>query len=564
MPLNDENNIKMKNLIALILVLLPTVFLAQDTLITESDTIITNTGIIEVDQVEVIKAFEAKLEDAKKISLKPNIKPIIPVEKTYDYNITIVPVKIAYPDPVIKPLAMNPDPDKPIKNFFARLGYGDLNSPYADVSYHGQRGDEFDYTISGHFYGAEDSEEVKFRKFYESQLNINVGYRLGENHKLSVDLGGGYDLRNLYDTLVVRSSEMLEEDDVKRNILRTKARIGISNIETTDANFNYGLGLTGQIIKFQKNLEYSENQFGFDLFVDNKVSSFLTLFIKGDGAINSISYASGGSRNRKIFNANPGLRLTIGNFKIDAAADIFIDDLQTSPFANIEASYSLMDNSLRIYAGVDQVAIANTMWNHYENNPFVSGFIEIDKTTLSKQFYGGLSGKLRDFMTFNFMGGYADIQDQFYYDNLAIFRMLVKHTDMTNVFINANIEFNLTNNVSLGANVSQNFYSSDELNILPNMPEYKYSGYSKIKLLNDNLTFSVDLNLMDKISYVDATAANALGNSQIDLSLGLDFFVTDNIGLWVRGNNLLDREYLRFNGYPEFGRNLLGGLLVRF
>ena len=44
---------------------------AQDTLITESDTIITNTGKIEVDQVEVIKAFKAKLDDAKKIGVKP-------------------------------------------------------------------------------------------------------------------------------------------------------------------------------------------------------------------------------------------------------------------------------------------------------------------------------------------------------------------------------------------------------------------------------------------------------------------------------------------------------------
>ncbi len=538
--------------------------MAQDTLITENDTIITNTGVIEVDQVEVIKAFEAKLEDAEKINLKPNIKPIVPVEKIYDYDITIIPLKIEYPDPTIKPLAMNPDPDKPSKRFYSRLGYGNLKSPFADISYHSQRGDEFDYTISGHFYSADDTETIKFRKFYESELNVNIGYRLGENHKLSVDLEGGYDLRNLYDTVFVNTPKILTEEDVKRNILKTRARVGISNIETTDANFNYGLGLQGQVIKFSKNLEYSENGFGMDLFVDNKISSFLTLFLNADGALHSISYASGGSRDRKAFNANPGLSLSIGNFQLDAAADIFVDDQQTSPFADIKASYGLLDNSLQIYVGVDQVAIANTLWNHYDNNPFVSGFVEIDKTTLSKQFYGGLSGKLRDFLTFNFMGGYADIKDQFYYDNLAIFRMITKHTDITNIFLNASIEFNLTKTVSLGANVSQNFYSPEDLEILPNLPEYKYSGYSKIKLLNNKLTFSADLNLMDKISYINETGANILGNSQIDLSIGLDFFVTNNIGLWIRGNNLLDREYLRFNNYPEFGRNILGGLLVRF
>lgn len=543
---------------------MPAVFYAQDTLITESDTIITNTGVIEVDQVEVIKAFEAKLQDAKKISLKPKIKPIIPVEKSYSYDITIVPIRIEYPDPVIKPLAMNPDPDKAHSKFYARLGYGDLKSPYADLSYHGQRGDEFDYTISGHFYGADDSETIKFRKFYESELNINVGYRLGENHKLSVDLGGGYDLRNLYDTVFVENPEILNEDEVKRNILKTQARVSIGNIEPTEANFNYGLGLSGQLLEFKNNLEYSEKGFGLDLFVDNKISSSLSLFVKGEGALHSISYASGGNRDRKAFTANPGLQLSIGNFQLDAAADIFIDDQQTSPFADIKASYSLLDNSLQIYAGVDQVVIANTLWNHYDNNPFVSGFVEIDKTTLSKQFYGGLSGKLRDFLTFNFMGGYAQVKDQFYYDNLAIFRLFVKHTDMTNIFLNANIEFNLIKNVSLGANVSQNFYSPEDIDILPNMPEFKYSGYSKIKLFSDKLIISADLNLMDKISYIDQSAANQLGNSQIDFSMGVDFFVTDNIGLWVRGNNLLDREYLRFNNYPEFGRNLLGGLLVKF
>ena len=554
----------MKNLATIFILLLPSIIFAQDTLITESDTIITNTGIIEVDQVEVIKAFEAKLIDAKKISINPKIKAIVPVDKSYDYDITIVPIKIAYPDPIIKPLAMNPDPEKPSKHFFSRLGYGDLKSPYADISFHSQKGDLYDYTISGHFYGAEDSEIIRFRKFYESELNINFGYRIGENYKLNVDLSGGYDLRNLYDTVFVNSPEVLTEKDVKRNILKTKARVGIVNIEPTGGNFNYGLGLNGQRIQFDGVLESSENGFGVDLFINNKLSPNLTLFLKGDIGLHSIKYPSGESNDRKAFSVNPGINLSIGNFQLDAAADIFIDDFQTSPFVDIRASYSLSDNALQIYAGANQVPIANTLWNHYINNPFVSGSIPINKTTLSKQFFAGLSGKVKDLVTFNFMGGYADIKDQFYYDDVALLRLWVRHTDMTNIFINANIEFNLTENISLGANASQNFYSPVESDILPNTPEYKYSGYSKIKLLRNKLTISTDLNLMDKISYVDNNGTTILGNTQIDLSLGVDFFVTENIGLWIRGNNLLDREYLRFSNYPEFGRNLLGGIVAKF
>ncbi|MEM9549134.1 MAG: hypothetical protein AAGA77_24315, partial [Bacteroidota bacterium] len=510
----------MKNLIITILLFIPVLSNAQDTLITESDTIITNTGIIEVDQVEVIKAFEANLEDAKRIYIQPKIKPVIPVDKTYNYDITIVPLRIDYPDPIIKPLAMNPDPPKSSKNFYSRLGYGNLNSPYADISYYGQRGDELEYAISGHYFAAEDVEEIQFRKFSESELNINVGYRLGENHKLTFDFNGGYDLRNLYDTAFVNTEEILSEDEVRRNILTTRARIGISNIETTDGNFNYGLGLSGQRIQFRKNLEYSENGFGIDLFVENQISSTFTLYVEGDGALHSISYASGESRNRNAFTANPGLRFTVGNFQLDAAADIFIDDNQTSPFADIEASYSFLDNSLRLYAGVDQVAFGNTLWNHYQNNSFVNGFIEIDKTSLSKQYYGGLSGKLRDFLKFNFKGGYSDISNQFYYENTPVFRLIPQYTDITNVFINANIEFNLSETIALGANVNQNFYSVEELNRLPNTPEFRYTAFSKIKLLDNKLTFSTDLNLMDKISFLSDNGEEILGNNQLDLSIG--------------------------------------------
>lgn len=557
-------NTKMKNIFTLLLLGIPFLLSAQDTLITESDTIITNTGIIEVDQVEVIKAFEANLIDAKKVALKPKLKAVVPSEKSYDYDITIVPLKIEYPDPIIKPLAMNPDPEKPTKNFFARLGYGDLKSPYADISYFHQKGDEYELYVSGHYYGAEDSDEVLYRKFYESDLTINFGYRMGENHKLSVDMTGGYDLRNLYDTVFIHSPEPLLEEDIKRNILKTKARIGVSNIEQTEGNFNYGVGLTTQLIQFKGDLESTENGFELDMFVNNQLSENFSLFIEADGAFNDITFPSGESNQRKAVSVNPGLRFEAGNFQLAAAADIFIDDFQTSPFVDIKASYSLLESGLQIYAGANQVAIPNTLWNHYLNNPFVSGSIPINKTSLSKQFFGGLAGKIKDFVSFNFMAGYANIKDQYYYDDVALLRLWVRHTDMTNIFINGNIEFNLTKNITIGANASQNFYSPEELEILPNTPEYKYSGYTRINILDNKLVFTSDLNLMDQISYIDNMGTIISGNSQIDLSVGVDFFVTDNIGLWVRGNNLLDREYLRFSNYPEFGRNLLGGLLVKF
>ena len=62
------------------------------------------------------------------IEVAPDIQPVIPAKKKYGYNVTILPLDITYPEPVIKPIAA--DADLPFENhtFFTRLGYGNLKT----------------------------------------------------------------------------------------------------------------------------------------------------------------------------------------------------------------------------------------------------------------------------------------------------------------------------------------------------------------------------------------------------------------------------------------------------
>ena len=64
---------------------------------------------LDIKQVEVVKSFEANLEQANIVV----VKPVSPAQKVfnpkYEYDISIVPLELKAPDPQIKPLAMNPD-----------------------------------------------------------------------------------------------------------------------------------------------------------------------------------------------------------------------------------------------------------------------------------------------------------------------------------------------------------------------------------------------------------------------------------------------------------------------
>jgi hypothetical protein len=49
-----------------------------------------------------------------------------------------------------------------------------------------------------------------------------------------------------------------------------------------------------------------------------------------------------------------------------------------------------------------------------------------------------------------------------------------------------------------------------------------------------------------------------------DLSAGLEFKVYRNIKLWMQFNNIFNKEYQRWNQYPVYGFNFLGGVVFSF
>jgi len=50
----------------------------------------------------------------------------------------------------------------------------------------------------------------------------------------------------------------------------------------------------------------------------------------------------------------------------------------------------------------------------------------------------------------------------------------------------------------------------------------------------------------------------------MDLSAGLEFKVVNNVKLWAQFNNVFNKEYQRWNQYPTYGFNFLGGVVFSF
>ena len=60
----------------------------------------------------------------------------------------------------------------------------------------------------------------------------------------------------------------------------------------------------------------------------------------------------------------------------------------------------------------------------------------------------------------------------------------------------------------------------------------------------------------------DGSAGKLAGAT--DLNAGLEFKITKNINLWSQFNNIFNKEYQRWNQYPVYGFNFVGGIVFSF
>jgi outer membrane receptor protein involved in Fe transport len=84
----------------------------------------------------------------------------------------------------------------------------------------------------------------------------------------------------------------------------------------------------------------------------------------------------------------------------------------------------------------------------------------------------------------------------------------------------------------------------------------------RIQVLKD-LYVNSELYAFDGPWYTTKTGRGNLQGA-MDLSAGLEFKIVNNIKLWAQFNNLLNKEYQRWNQYPVYGFNFLGGVVFSF
>ncbi len=511
---------------------------------------------LDLEQVEVVKEFDARIARVKMIQVEPSIETPQTNIKTYDYNITAVPVDVNYPAPVIRPLAMRPALSDDSKSHWARLGYSTLNSPYASLGSSIRYDELFGIDLYGHYNGGSDTEPDR------------------DYQGIDIDLGGFYniDLFQIYgDINFDRKQSLLTNDnrfmidptlDFDRVNYQNGVSLGIRNMNKEGANLIYDVNAAWTLSNTNASLfSGSENDllldgdatytFGDFNLVNFNIKNHLTSYQDSTDYLADAEISSRFSYDQFAFGVG-----------IDAA---YVNDAPVIwPKLSIEL-FNIAKHYIQLSS--DQQVTKNSLNEILSLNQFIDPSQDFYQNRIKQSVSLEVKTNTDQILDYGINASYDIITNQATFlnsaDDLRLFA--IRYEDFQQISLRFDCSYELGELFSVNGQVVKQFFILEDGQELFHIPSLQAKGSIGAYLLDDDrLHVGATFTGTEATQYQDLDFVIQKNNWQYDLSIEADYNFSDHVGLFVKGNNLLNNQYSLLNGYPTFGIHLIGGVQVQF
>ncbi len=543
--------------------------------------------------IDVVKPYTPSISDAFKVKETPELTDsITTTKKGVKYNIFSVPVASTFTP--AKGSAADVEKSKPPTLFenYATLGFGTFTSALAELysNIEVSRTDNFGVFLRHNSSQGGISDLLIENKFYDTSLDLNYASRQ-EEVAFWGDVGVKHQLFNWYGLNPIF------------NMDATPGFLAGIDPEQNYTSFYVGGGVEPEDLFIKK--AAAKIQFLSDSFSSSEVNitavpefSFpvnnLDVTVKGD-----LNYVSGNFA-RDYFNV---MEIKYSHFNIGVAPAIQYEDreltlsLGVATYLNVDSensdtnffiypvingSYRLVDELLIAYGGVEGGLQQNTYYDFKEENPFVSPTNMILPTNQVFNAFGGVKGRLSNSVGYNVRASYGKEENKALFV-LNPYRGMISDAqgyelgnsfgvvyDEVNVFqLFGELKVEISENFSLGVNGSYNSYDTTDQAQAWNLPDVKASVFSNFtvaeKFFGGASIFIVGQRQALFTDMVGPTTTQEITlDSYIDANLHLGYRFTDRLNFFVKGSNLLDDGYQKWQNFPVQGIQALLGATYQF
>lgn len=513
--------------------------------------------------VVVEQEYNPYIMDASKVNVMPKLTPPSTTPKSVEYDESLSPAQ-EIPSTTMQAYTATEDKEE-IRNGYVRLGYGNYGNLDVKANY-------------------------LFAPTSIDQLNISVAMN-GMNGKLELPNDN-----NKWDARYYRTLMGLDYlHSFRKADFKVAAHFGVSNFnflpqstdgrqKFTSGGLHFGVKSSSDDLPIQYHAETNLllYQRRLDVIASNSRETLIRTKAGAQGNIsdeqrvgvdlvmNNAFYSSDAFSNYTSVELNPYYLYHNDDWNIRLGANVdlatgFGKKLRVSP--DVTADYNFSDSYI-LYARATGGRQENDFRKLESASPFGVLYKQIDATYEQWNAALGLKASPASGLWFNLYGGHQNLKG-------ALAPMQVVHigvsgnvyspltvmqADMSNVYAAVHASYNYRQTVGFSAKgIYRNWsMSGNNIQLLAFMPQFEADIKAEVQPTSTSL-ITLGYHHISRTK-VNGLQIDAVGN----LYLSAHYQLFDGISIYLRANNLLNKEYQYYHGYPVEGLNFLGGVSFNF
>lgn len=511
------------------------------------------------EEVEVVKSFDARLANAERLAMKPQLPPFDTSTLDYDFTINQRTIDPTYQPPAIKALGMSSPPRSEFYNGYIRAGYGLPSSPLADFHYTFDNQDIFMIAFDGSHYSVDNTNNREHQFLMENDATVTTKYIVSDG--LAINGGIEYSL-DRYDLYGYDSEvDSFAQSEAERGFQSIGVHAGIENPMPKKLGLDYQLDL--HFRNHEDTRSATENSIGATAEITKWFNEKNPLTLRM-GAINS-SFADSLEAALTNYFVEPTFSFYKDNWSAKIGGQVASGNGEIYIYPVVNLQIRVLDSRVVAFAGSKGQLTSLNFFALSTRNPYLNTDMDSLYNTSLLDIYGGIKGEVNH-LSYQVKASYQiaenlpfflpDVQDS------RLFNLIVDNGSI--IELSASAAYHINERLNLSASVTQQFFSLDTLEAAFHMPTLTIDSRAEYSLLKGDLKLWAGITYQNGVPFLTNDAEVDRLGSLVDISAGADYYFEDRFGVFVHGYNLMNNTRERWQAYPIVGTNVLGGVMMRF
>jgi hypothetical protein len=517
--------------------------------------------------IDITSSYKPSLRNMVKINLYATPLSADTTRKHLSYNIPPQNLFFTYQPISLRPLALEADTNLQLGDRNqVKLGIGSFTTPYAAGAFSFGNGKQNLLNVYGNYISSRGS--IENQDF--SEISAKADGSIFTKTKNEIYANAGFAQHEYYQYGYDHSKDTFSKPSIRRSYHDIFAGIGVRNTEVNDLNVIYDPHL--ELHTFARENQATETTLMLNLPAEKKFSESVSFKITALGNFDKyLQKTTGLTIKNNLFELSPEFVYYSDMFTFHGGITPAWNNKDVRLLPNIYGEAQLQQNVLIVQAGWVGHYIANSFRTLSGENPYMQDPTDTFHNTKEMQYYGGIKATIGNHFSFNARAAFIVYNDMplFINDSIDGKSFYIKNERRIDDFqIHGDLNYINQDKFTFTAGLDLNTYTglldnakAWELYPLKLTGSLRWYAFKQLLFKADLVAFSGAKAL---VTYNTNSPYEKTLNGGTDLSAGAEFKINKRFGAWLDLDNILNSKYQRWNNYPVYGLQLIGGVLIHF